>query len=508
MLRDESNLAAPELARVYFPESADDVAAAVREAAGLGEPVTVSAGRTGIVGGAVPADSRWVISLSRMNRLLAAEAGESGGPFARVEAGMTLAALAEELLARDFGGARWHYPVDPTEPTAQVGGTIATDASGARSFRYGPTRAWVRALRVVLADGRLVSVRREQVRAEGGVLRWPEAFGERSLQFPEIARPACKCVAGYHLAPDVDLVDILVGSEGTLAVIAEAELALAAEPGNVLALVCFLPQAMAGPQGGLGLMARLKGDERLKPLSLEYFDGAALDLLRDERESAGEGGGGKEIPELPADAGAAVFFEQPYADDGELESCVEAIDEDLAAFGVSLDDTWAGDEPSERERMRALRHGLPEALNARIARLKREEPSLHKVGTDLAVPDDAFGEMVGAYRDALADCGMEHAVFGHAGENHLHVNLIPRTREELERAKALHAELARKAVALGGAVTAEHGIGRLKRELLEIQYGREGVAALRRVKDFFDPEGILNPGVLFPAACPGSTSRS
>ena len=138
-------------------------------------------------------------------------------------------------------------------------------------------------------------------------------------------------------------------------------------------------------------------------------------------------------------------------------------------------------------------------MNGRIARLKRDVPELHKVGTDLAVPDGSADEMNRVYRESLAASGLRYVVFGHAGENHLHVNLIPRTREELERAKALHKDLAREAVRLGGAVTAEHGIGRLKRELLEIQYGPEGVRALRRVKEFFDPKGILNPGVLFAA---------
>jgi D-lactate dehydrogenase (cytochrome) len=414
----------------------------------------------------------------------------AGETFARAEAGLTLAELAETLSRHDWeNGPRMHYPVDPTESTASVGGTVATDASGSRSLRCGPTRDWVRALRVVLADGRLVSFARGEVRAEAGLLRWPEVWGNRGLEVPELRRPEGKSAAGYFLAPDVDLVDLLVGSEGTLGVVAEVELALAPEPENVLALVCFLPRTASG----LALVRALKSERRLSSLAIEYFDATALDLLRDERAAGQE----EKIPELPAGAGSAVLLEQEYADEGGLEAAVEAIDGLLVSHGGSLDETWAGETDAERERMRLLRHGVPEAVNGRIARLKRELPEIHKVGTDLAFPDPAAEEMERIYSEMLPASGLEYVLFGHAGENHLHANFLPRTGEELDRARALHEELARAAVALGGAVTGEHGVGRLKRGLLEIQYGKEGVAALRTIKDFFDPDGRLNPGVMF-----------
>jgi D-lactate dehydrogenase (cytochrome) len=153
----------------------------------------------------------------------------------------------------------------------------------------------------------------------------------------------------------------------------------------------------------------------------------------------------------------------------------------------------------EARKMKALRHAVPEAVNERISTHARRVPGLHKVGTDLAVPDQGAAEMNGIYRERLRDSGMEYALFGHAAENHLHANLIPSSKEELDRARSLHLDLAREAVRLGGSVTAEHGIGRLKHELVPIQYGEAGVDALRGVKRFFDPEDRLNPGVIFPA---------
>ncbi|MHC4504605.1 MAG: FAD-binding oxidoreductase [Planctomycetota bacterium] len=503
LLRDESKLEAAGAERVYFPESPADVAAAVCEAREAGEPVTVSGARTGIVGGAVPVDARWVVSLSRMKRVGAYHVYPPGEAGVRVGAGVTLAELAAELAGFDWSvfrgevvSSKWYYPVDPTEPTAEVGGTIATNASGGRSFRYGPTRAWVRELTVVLADGREVDVIRGDpwMKVKNGILCVRDLRGDRELALPKLARPACKCAAGYFVEPDMDLIDLFIGSEGTLGVIVEAELMLMPEPANVLSLMCFLCGDGADERA-LAMVGALRKDRRLSPLSIEYLGATALDLVREEKELSGD----DKIPELPANARAAVFMEEPYEDDSELDQRVEAIDEVLSAHGGSLDETWAGDDDASRERIRVLRHSVPEAVNNRIARRKREVPSLHKVGTDLAVPDRAFAEMLGAYREKLPASGLEYVVFGHAGENHLHVNFIPRCEEELERAKALHEDLARLAVSLGGAVTAEHGIGRLKRKLLEIQYGAEGVRELRRVKDFFDPEGLLNPGVMFAA---------
>ena len=511
-LRDESKLEAPGAERVYFPEGTAEVAAAVCEAREAGEPLTVSGARTGIVGGAVPVDTRWVISLSRMKGVgelhvdasgpgSVGRVGAPGNASVRVEAGVTLAELAAGLAASDrselpgeAGSGKPFYPIDPTESTACVGGTVATNASGGRSFRYGPTRVWVRALGVVLADGRAIDVRRGDVRARDGILRASQLRGEKALELPRPARPACKCAAGYFLAPDADLVDLLVGSEGTLGVITEVELALAPEPAEVLSLMCFL-RGDGADERALALVGAFKEHKRLSPLTIEYLGTTALDLVREEKDLSGD----DKIPALPADARSAVFIEEAYDDEAELDGRVEAMDEALSANGGSLDDTWAGDDDASREKIRVLRHSVPEAVNNRIARRKREVPSLHKVGTDLAVPDRAFAEMLGAYREKLPASGLEHVVFGHAGENHLHVNFIPRSEEELSRAKALHEDLARLAVSLEGAVTAEHGIGRLKRNLLEIQYGARGVRELRRVKDFFDPQGLLNPGVMFAA---------
>ena len=147
--------------------------------------------------------------------------------------------------------------------------------------------------------------------------------------------------------------------------------------------------------------------------------------------------------------------------------------------------------------MKRLRHALPETVNAIIGQRKRAVPELHKVGTDMAVPDAALGAMMDFYESRLAESGLDYVTFGHIGSGHVHVNILPQTLEELVRAEALYGGFAREAVRLGGSVAAEHGIGRIKKKFLPIQFTASQIAAMRAVKSALDPAGVLNPGVLF-----------
>jgi D-lactate dehydrogenase (cytochrome) len=139
---------------------------------------------------------------------------------------------------------------------------------------------------------------------------------------------------------------------------------------------------------------------------------------------------------------------------------------------------------------------LPEAVNAIIGQRKAAYPGLHKVGTDMAVPDDQLHNVFAMYRRDLAASGIDSVVFGHIGDNHLHVNLLPRDINELELAKTLYQGWAELVVKMGGAVAAEHGIGRIKKRMLELQYSQSTLDLMRQVRKAFDPQGLLAPGVL------------
>jgi len=500
-LSDESRLApetdAAPVCVVHFPETMPQVVAALVAARRQGHRVAVSGGRTGITGGAVPVGCQEVISLERLTHRPVLRRDERGRWRVRVGAGTTVHELDEALRHGMFaceGDPPQHplfYPVDTTEGSAQIGGTIATDASGARTLYYGSTRKWVQWLQIVLADGCVLEVERGQVRAEDDLLTilTPHA-GRQRIPVPDLPAPAAKHTAGYFLRHDMDAIDLFIGSEGTLGVITAAELLLAPRPRNCLYLTVLLD----GEDSALELARTLGETDQLQPVALEYFGPRAMDLLRGNRADAHSS---TVVPVLGEDFRTALYTEFVFSDETHLDRLHGRLLEVFRSLNMDPDNTWAGFSPRDEERMKRMRHAVPEAVNAVIGRRKRQHPEIHKVGTDMAVPAPALTAMMQFYRHRLEEAALDYVIFGHIGNGHLHVNVMPEAGDQMELSGAIYLEFAREAVRLGGSVAGEHGIGRIKKPLLHIQYSDRQLAAMRRVKDAFDPEGMLNPGVLF-----------
>jgi len=495
-LSDESRLAADRIEAIHFPTTADQVAAAVRAVRKAGRRLAVSGARTGITGAAVPLGAQEIISLEQVKPTPVVRRDDAGW-VVRVGAGTTLAELNDALshgLCEYPDGKPERpvfYPVDSTETSAHLGGTIATNASGARTLYYGPTRRWVQALTIVTADGRILELERGQVRAADGALLYRRADGtDVELRIPELPLPATKHTAGYHLRRNMDALDLFIGSEGTLGIIVGATLRLAEKPAHRL----FLTQFVDDQQTAVDRVGAVKRHAVLEPLALEYIGPRALRLLRSQGRRTPAY---LEVERLPDEAGAILYLELPFADEDELDATYEALREVLALVGLMPGQSWAGFTERDMGQMKRLRHAVPESVNAIIGRRKRAVPELHKVGTDMAVPDAALGEMMDLYAERLGASGLDHVIFGHIGSGHVHVNILPESVDELVRAGELYEEFAREAVRLGGSVAAEHGIGRIKKKFLPIQFSAEQIAAMRAVKAALDPDGILNPGVLF-----------
>lgn len=515
-LRDESRLEGEAPRRIWFPESAAEAAEAVREIGGRGESLTVSGARTGIVGGAVPSGAANLVSLEKLTFPPTAGEGFQGAPTLRVGAGTTLAALAERLAAgmEGIGAGSMVYPVDPTEATASVGGSVATNASGARTFRYGPTRSWIAGLTVILADGSVAELRRGGPAprpawmpcadsaaprgADGATVAFEAATpsgGRRHVEIglPALRIPATKHAAGYWLAPGMDPVDFFIGGEGTLGIVAEAQIVLCPAPLSVASLCVFLPEGY--PDGSLAaLTAGVKGIGRAPLLSLESMDAGSIRLLAEFREQAGES---SRVPPIPAGCSGALFLEAECGTDEGMEAFLEELQAVLDGNGIRADAAWAALDARELASMKAFRHALPERINSIIGGRKIRAPRLTKVAADLAVPDAALSGMLALYRRELQRRRLESAIFGHIGNAHLHVNILPRDGAEMESGREACAVFAREAVRLGGTVSGEHGIGRLKKHLMEIQFSALELAGMRGVKAALDPKGVLNPGVLW-----------
>ncbi len=448
--------------KIAFPKSTEEVQDALLVAAENSWPITVQGGRTGITGGCVP-EGGLILNLSRMNAI-----GQIEGNHMTVQPGAPLADIRSAI-----SGSGLFFPSDLTETTASIGGMVANNASGARSFRYGAVRNWIHALEVVLSNGETVKVERGMHQADE--LRFK--LGSIASAFPELPMPDVKTAAGYFVKPDMDLVDLFIGAEGTLGVVTEITLELLPEPDQMIGLTAFFPSEAAA----LHFVRFLR--ENTGPVAIEFFDANALDLLR--RMKAGNTAFA-DLPELNPEFHTAIYFE---FEDEVPESVVERAERAV--------DCWMAEGDHEIDALKNFRHAIPESVNMLIGERKKTIPGLTKLGTDMSVPDDRLEDVMRMYHGGLTAAGLEYVIFGHVGNNHVHVNILPHSMEEYEQGKALYLDWAKQVVEWGGSVSAEHGIGKLKTDFFRLMFGEDGIYKMRDLKTLFDPSCMLNPGNLF-----------
>ena len=514
-LRDESRRAGTAES-ISFPRTEREVREVLSFCYREDIPVTVQGARTGITAGATPAGGH-ILNLSRMDRILGLRRHPHEKEFyLRVQPGVTLAAIREALAERKFDTADWEkdsrealeklqktgrrfFPPDPTEASASIGGMAAANASGACSFHYGPTRDYIQALRAVLADGSPVSLRRDIQHATGRSFALRSELGDViEGTLPDYTLPAVKNAAGYHAAPDMPLLHFFIGSEGTLGVITELELHLVPAPAFRWALMAFFPEeapairyvrAIRGERvSGVGVAPALR------PVAIEFFNHDILELRRRQKAA---NPAFTQVPDILSSYHTAIYAEYHGEREDTLSDALMTAAEIVVICGGDVEATWSAATPREMERLVKFRHAAPETVNLVIDERRRTEPALTKLGTDMAVPDPALEIILQMYNDDLTRSGLESVIFGHVGNNHLHVNILPNNQEEYLRGRDLYLNWARQAVQMGGTVSGEHGIGKLKTPLLREMYGGKGVEQMRALKRLFDPKGILNRGNLF-----------
>lgn len=478
-LKDESKLSFGDISCLAIPENETELTDFLKQSYSKNLPVTISNGRTGVTGGAIPMKGA-LLSVERLNNIIGLE--KTGAEYIlKVQSGVSLAEIDRYLENKELEGEKYFYPVDVTEATARIGGTISTNASGERSFKYGSTRKWLRYLKIALADGTVFSVKRGEIFADGYQLKVPLPGGRlKIIPVPKYRMPAVKNAAGYFAAPGMDLIDLIAGSEGTLGVILEAGIALAKKPESIVTILAFFKTEKDAMEFFLSAKKAIPS-----AAVFEYFDKGAIDILRHK------------FPELPAGRASAIFLEIEVEGDSFDAAAVE-LDRLLQSHNCLSGDTWTGFEKKDAEKIRAVRHGVPETINEILAERKRKFPDIFKISADIAVPEDRFQEMVSYYKSKVEPAGIQYTMFGHIGESHLHMNILPGNIAEFIKAQELHADFAKKAVAMGGTVSAEHGIGKIKHKYLEIMYGEEGLRQMAEVKRVFDEKCLLNRGNIIP----------
>lgn len=479
-LSDAAHFPGGHAAGLAIPRQVSELPAIVRAA----HTLLVVGAQSSLTGGATPM-GEIVLSTEKLNRIL-----EIGPGFIRVEAGVPVAVMQEALAAVDA----W-FPPAPTFTGAFAGGIVATNAAGAATFRHGPVRPWVEGLTVVLADGSELAIRRGQARASA-----------RGIPVPTYRMPrVVKVSAGYYAAPDMDLIDVFIGSEGTLGVIATVTFrTLSPIPTTALAFVPCPSEAQA-----LALVADLRRE--LAVAAIEHMDRRCLEILHED------GADRRHDVRVPAGTALALLVQIELPPETTEAMAVDEIERSLDAQGPDtalsrvcrllhshgvFDNTEMALPGNVRraEQLIALREAVPAGVNQRVGRAQQAtDARIAKTAADMIVPFERFAEMMEIYRDGFASRGLDYAIWGHISDGNVHPNVLPRSYSDVERGKEAILFFGREVVRLGGCPLAEHGVGRnpVKQALLRELYGQDGIEQMRAVKRALDPLWKLAPSVIF-----------
>ena len=426
---------APDL--VVIPADTKEVAAVARLCHEHRVPLVVRGAGTGYTGGAVPTSGGVVLSMERFNRIV------------EIDEANLLAVVEPNVitghLQRAVERVGLFYPPDPASlDKSSIGGNVAECAGGPRAFKYGTTKRYVLALEAVLPTGEIVRT----------------------------GSKAVKNVVGY------DLTQLLVGSEGTLAIVTSITLRLIPKPPARATMTAAFDSIAGAVAAVSGLIAR-----RVVPAAIELID---TDSLRAVEKYVGRAVASVDASGQPAQAFLIV----------ECDGAAAAVDEEIVRVIEACEDAGAHDirraaSDAERETLWSVRRDLSLALRA---------TGLLKINHDVVVPRGRVPALFEVIAGLKREYRLQIASFGHAGDGNIHVNLmVDRTdADEMARAKRAERVLFERVVALEGSISGEHGIGFAKKPYIDIELSPDVIGLMKRVKAAFDPNNILNPGKMFP----------
>jgi glycolate oxidase len=416
-------------AMVAWPKSADEVVALMKYAYDNYMPVVPRGAGTGMTAGAVPSEGALVLSSEKLKRIIEIDEDNLN---VLIEPGVINGALQRELAHRGF-----FYPPDPASMNfCTIGGNVAENAGGPRALKYGVTRDYVMQLEAVLPNGDIITT---GVRTHKGVV-------------------------GY------DLTGLLVGSEGTLAVLTKVRLRFLPLPEDISTLLAFFSDTKAAGRAVAKITAA-----RIIPRTLEFMDSGSIRAVEEFKPTG-----------LPTDIEALLLIEldgHHRAIEAEATRVVD-ICEGLGARVEAASDDLA------RERLWEARRAVSPALH---------NLGLRKINEDIVVPRSRLPEMLGELGRLSEESGIMIVNFGHAGDGNIHVNIMVERddEEKYRKALALLRDMFSAVLSLGGTISGEHGVGLTKAEYIGMEVGKRELELMKSVKRVFDPRGLLNPGKIF-----------
>lgn len=444
---------------ISFPETRGEVARIVRQMGRESVAITVQGGKTGICGAAVPHGGH-VMNLTRMTRAESLRSSENGY-LLKVQAGMLLSELRKTVSAKSFDTNRWDreslgaldelkkdcayfWPPDPTETSAAIGGMLGTNAQSITDFRYGRIREHIEEIELVDSHGNLFTTRDK---------------------------------------------DLYLGSEGMYGIFVAAVLRLSKKPSELWG-ICFFFEDQMKPLYFAEQALKIPREGTSSIAAVEYLDHQSLKYVRKLREVSSKLEG---IPDIDEKYKGMIYVELH----GDSEGEIMVLSEKLTVLAeAALDDansTWALSGEAGIEKIKLLRHSVPESVNMSLAQRAKNDPRITKLSTDFTTRN-SLSEDVLRYREDVRSEKLEAVIFGHVPENRIHVNILPDSYEEYERGKRLIESWYRRALESGGTVFREHGIGKVKKELFR-KVTAEGVQArIAANKRALDPQNLLNPG--------------
>ena len=502
---DESSILKGSAETVFFPVLECQAIYILRRANRMKKQVTVSGAGTGLTGARVPLKGD-VLATDKMTVAEPHSSKEYESLFHKENGKMYLIYLGWDDIKKEYffiappgipldilnnllETRGLMYPPNPTEKKAYLGGTVATNASGSRTFYYGMTRDFIRRLRIILPTGNIVDIRRENVYADKRIFIMRYCDGQEKIVYlPAYNMPSVKKnSAGYYVKDNMDIIDLFIGSEGTLGVFTEIEGRLVKKPRIIMPIYAHFRDSW-NTLKFVDLLREYAWSEERKILSIEFFDENAVKFIRVKYPP----------PLIPDESRGIIFFEVAADDEDELYNTLTETEDLLSECNVLKEQ--ASDDPKWGSLAKEIRHALPDGINNYVRR-----HGCHKVATDIAVPKESFEEMMQYYHFIGGSSGIFYVMYGHIGDFHIHFNFLPRNEDELDKALKYSLELMIKGVDLGGTVTAEHGVGKKKyvvdnieKPLLELMYGEKGLLEIAKVKNSLDPNHILNIGNIIP----------